>query len=63
MARRAAQEVECRVEEIEGGYGELEEVAKAEELEQRCQDGEKILDHRLNHRAATWRAFRTTQPQ
>ena len=33
MARLAVQEVECRVEEIEGEYGGLEEVAKAEELE------------------------------
>ena len=63
MARRAVHEVECRVEEIEGGYGELEEVAKAEELEQRRQDGEDMLGHLLNHRAATWRAFRTTRRQ
>ena len=63
MARPAVQEVECPVEEIEGGYGGLEEVAKAEELEQRCQDVEKMLDHLLNQRVATLKAFRTTRRQ
>ena len=63
MARQTVREVECLVEEVEAGYGELGEVAKAEELEQKCQDGGKMLDHLLNHRAATWRAFRTIRRQ
>ena len=63
MARQAVEEVECRVVEVEEGYGELGEVAKVEELGQRHRDGDELLDHLLNHKAAASKAFRTTLRQ